>query len=142
VTASVCSCRCKSVIYPLLQKLASAWLGQPGTARVSQASDRGDWPHFAARALYPTALVSSHHRPCRSSGGQSQASHRGGLGSSLGYVIWDLGWKLWFYPTLYFPLTGILLNAPHYYPLSSGAGTIGHSVASVKLQSVPPQLKK
>jgi hypothetical protein len=35
--------------------------------------------------------------PCHSSGGCSPASHRGGLGSSPGQVMWDLWWTKWYW---------------------------------------------
>jgi hypothetical protein len=36
-----------------------------------------------------------YYGPCHTSSGYSPASHRGGQGSSLGQVMWDLWWTKW-----------------------------------------------
>jgi hypothetical protein len=60
----------------------------------------------------------SYIKPCHSSGSWSPASHRGGLGSSPGQVMWDLWWTKWgwagFLWVLRFPLQMLIPpTTPH-----------------------------
>jgi hypothetical protein len=76
-------------------------------------------------------------RACHRSGCLSQASHIGGLGSTTGQVMWDLWCTKWHWGRFSQSTsvsaanshsTNCSKNHPH---LSSGAGTIGQTVAAV-----------
>jgi hypothetical protein len=59
--------------------------------------------------------------------------------SSPDQVMWDLWWRKRHYEYLGFSCQAF---HSHHHPSSSGAGTIGHLVASVKVDSVPLHPKK